>query len=128
MTDKISLVKQIFIQKIVCGLAWMVTGVSMVFDSMASKIVGCVALAIIIAAMSYVRFAKKEQEDEMAKNHMNLAKAKVLDYVMMVAMIIGILSLVVEIRFDFRNVVYFVVGAVELIIGMTFLHYEKVGE
>lgn len=128
MTDKISLVKQIFIQKIVCGLAWMVTGVSMVFDSMASKIVGCVALAIIIAVMSYVRFAKKEQEDEMAKNHMNLAKAKVLDYVMMVAMIIGILSLVVEIRFDFRNVVYFVVGAVELIIGMTFLHYEKVGE
>jgi len=128
MSKEISVTRQIFIMKIVCGICWIITGICMLFDSILARIVACFALSGIIIAMLFVRSCKREETDEMAEKHMYLAKSQVLDYTMMILVVLGIVVLFVDISFDFRKVFYFIFGLLELITGLVFLYYEKVGE
>ncbi len=128
MKKRMSLTKQIFIRNIVCGIAWIITGLTLVFESEPLQLVRGIALIIIMIARFYVEFSNKEQEDEMAEKHMNLAKARSLDYAMLVLIIFGVVAIYVDITFDFRKVFFFVLGLLEFIIGITFLNCEKVGE
>ena len=67
--------RQIYLLKVVSGIAWIVAGISHCFDSLFFDIVQFVAMSLCVCVLFWVQFSKKEKMDEMAEQDLMKAQS-----------------------------------------------------
>ena len=58
--------RQIYLLKVVSGIAWIIAGISQCLDGLFFDIVQIVAMSLSLCILFLVQFSKKEKMDEMA--------------------------------------------------------------
>ena len=66
MKKELSVRRQIYLLKVVSGIAWIIAGLCMFLDNKFFLTVRIIAMLLSIGIMIWVHFAKKEAMDEMA--------------------------------------------------------------
>ena len=128
ISKKLSLAQSYKLRYTVNGIAWLVYSICHLFDNIACRLIGCVAMVVaIICLVSF--FRQGEEEDEMAMKHIYRAKAFSFDIILGGILIFGIISMVgADLKFNLNDIYGFVVGVANIFIGYIFSHLEKVGD
>ena len=129
MKKKMSLINYYKIQNIFGGILWLIVGACFLKDSVVTNAISCVTLLIAMGILIYSMKVKREEEDEMARLHLNEAKSTVLDVILFLSLMVGVVSFVVEdVVINFRCIYYFMLGGIQLLVGILFVYKEKVGK
>ena len=67
--------RQIYLLKVISGIAWIVAGISYCFDSLFFDIVQIIAMSLNVCILFWVQFSKKEKMDEMADQDLMKAQS-----------------------------------------------------
>ena len=125
---------QIFLSRIVDGVAWIVAGIFSLFENIPCTIVCSVALLISIIVTAIVMKAEKEEDDEMSLQHIQAAKAYTQECIHKVIAVIALVLLFVtrmnhgpEINWKLLILpaFYVLLGANDLLVGIKFKKLEE---
>lgn len=136
MKKEMSLIKSKCIQYIGNGIGWFAFGIFSMYDSTVFIVLSIVSLVICCASSFSVLMTTHEEEDEMSEYNMIKAKAKTMDWLKTISLgallfvtLIGALNKAVDnINVNLGAVIPFIFGAMEIMIGIFFVKYEKDGE
>ena len=111
------------------GIIWIIMGVMHIFQQ--NTILNLVVAIFLLVCSSLVfvpYFVKTEPEDEMSEYNKNRAKLKVYQLLSIGIMICTLISIFKEVwAIDFKIILPFVLGGVNLLEFILFVVYEKVG-
>ena len=125
---KMSLLQSYQLKYTISGFAWLVYAISRLFENIACKIVGILALAVVILSL-VLASRGNEEEDEMSIMHTYKAKARSFDLIYGVVLLLSMISIVgYDFNFDFNKIYGFVIAAVNILIGCFFARLEKEGD
>lgn len=126
---EMSVMKQSVLKNFIDGAAWCLYGGFALFDNIPCRIISIIFLVVAIASCGLALFAKQEEDDEMSTLHMRHAKSTSYSIMIAAVAIIGIISIVKnDMVFNYRHIYPFVLGVAEIIVGICFAVYEKVGD
>jgi len=134
MKKELSLSKNMFLNYAVGGAAWIITGISGMFEYMLADIVGIVALTIALGGYVYTARCKLERSDERSEENEMWARATVQKLIMFSWLMIAlVLHFVPNDWFagvqnwpDFlKNILMIFLGAEELLLAALFILKEK---
>ena len=111
------------------GIVWIIMGGMHIFQQ--NTILNLVVAIFLLVCSSLVfvpYFVKTEPEDEMSEYNKNRAKLKVYQLLSIGIMICTLISIFKEVwAIDFKIILPFVLGGVNLLEFILFVVYEKVG-
>ncbi len=124
-----SVMKQTILITIVDGIAWCLFGIFFLFDNIPCKVLAIISILIAITSTGIATFSKHEEDDEMSIKHMHHARSRSYSIIMATVALIGIVSMIGnDITISYRLIYPFVLGIGEIIVGIYFVVYEKVGD
>lgn len=139
MSKKIGLIESKILVYIGNGSAWLAYGVLSLFDNMVCVILSTVFLLCGLASL-LLGMSSKEKDDEMSNHNLLKAKARTMDnlkiivlVILMFISVIGLLHMIFplineNIFVSLKTVVSTIIGVSEIMIGVLFLKYERDGE
>ena len=127
-SKKLSLLQNYTLRYTITGGFWIIYSTFHLFDSIFANAVAILALIGTILSQLALSL-KTEAEDEMSKQHLLKAKSLCLDIVYGSLLIFTILSMfVVDIVVVLKHTYGFFIGAINVIIGLLFVYFEKAGD
>ena len=120
----------ILVTQVASGVGWIIVGVSNMFEgNRIADIVTAITLLIVIACVLLPYYGRREEPDEMARQHLEKAQAvgyTVLGGCLMAAYIVSLIWEAFPIPFQSLAPIFFGVGA--LAVGLYFSRLESRGE
>ena len=129
--EPMSLSKKYNIRYTIGGVAWLLYAFFNLIpkNSVPLKIVRVLLLLIGLICIVVTMVAKADPEDEMSDLHFNKAKAKTLDFTISAFLIFVIISTFVGyLEVDISKLYPFVLGVVQLLIGVLFWIEERTSD
>ncbi len=138
MKKELSVRRQIYLLKVVSGIAWIIAGVCMFLDNKFFLTVRIIAMLLSIGIMIWVHFAKKEAMDEMADFELMRAESNVLKLLHMGFCLVACVLIIfdwpgweahVQTEMELHEIlcagIFVYLGIGDFITGILFRHYEE---
>ena len=121
------------LEKTFLGLIWLITGLLGFWDSLISLAMKVVTMIACSYTLLKVIRSKKENEDEMAEQNINRAKAFTSDYTQITCCVLAIVAMLflngVELSVDLGkiipNITFICMGINHLVVGFAFRKFEE---
>lgn len=131
MNNKVlSLEKSILIRYTFNGIMWLIVGVLQFINYKPVEVIGGIVLVIAATYTMIFNFRKTDIEDEMAELHLGKAHKFSLSFLFLLMIIIYIVAQVLESKvvISYISVFPFIFGISQILVGLLFYLYEKVGD
>ena len=131
MNSKVlSLEKSILIRHTLNGVIWLIAGTLEFINYKPVKVIGGIVLVIAATYTIIFNFRKTDIEDEMAELHLGKAYKFTLIFLLLLMSIIYIVAQVLESKvvISYISVFPFIFGISQILVGVLFYLYEKVGD
>jgi hypothetical protein len=134
MKNKVwSVAKIMRVSFVIGGIAWLAYGFFKLFDTIPMEILAILSELVALVCSLQTLIRKKEEKDEMAQYHILKAGRDAFIITILLIVAIQIILLVFkmfgkDIVLDYIYVCPFILGIAELKLGLSFAHYEKVGD